>query len=186
MTKDADFTSVKPRVERARQLADLRAEALEELEIVGYISLLKLSHALLVSYPTVNRMRKKQQINGVQVGGVYRIPKDEVERLLRYGTHSPGRSVTRVADAAMEAADDAHLTRAVHAEEAATPHTGGRGGGGSGSRHEGSGAETDPEPDPDSDKPVVLDPIPLEDPEPEQSLEFARMLRTAVPKLPNL
>jgi len=56
----------------------------------GWVSLRQFATLIGVSYPTACRMRDRQEVNAVKVGGIYRVYSDEVQRFMSHGNLSGG------------------------------------------------------------------------------------------------
>lgn len=63
------------------------AKSIAALASRGWMSLSQLTTILGVSYPTILKMRDRNEILAIKVGGVYRVYMDEVQRLLEKGNH---------------------------------------------------------------------------------------------------
>jgi len=50
--------------------------------LVGYYSLNQFSKLIGVSYPTALRMRDRNEILTVKVGGIYRVPHEELQKFV--------------------------------------------------------------------------------------------------------
>lgn len=153
---------------KVAQAQERRQDAMDELALTGWVSLLKLAYILGISYPTICRYRDRGLVRCTRMGGTFRVMEDEVDRLLRYGTHASERAPSRAADAAVEAVDEAHLTK-TH----------------KGPKRQASLPAQDTKPT-QAQAPIVLEPVPMEDiteldtPGLDENQDF----HAIVPKLP--
>lgn len=60
----------------------------------GWISLAQFGRLIGVSYPTILKMKDQKKVRAIQVGHVYRVYTDEVERFLREGNLEPNKEQT--------------------------------------------------------------------------------------------
>lgn len=58
----------------------------------GWISLAQFGRLIGVSYPTALKLKDQKKVRAIQVGHIYRVYTDEVERFLKEGNLKPDRT----------------------------------------------------------------------------------------------